>query len=203
MKIFNRYGEEFEGAEVILTVYTPDMEIAKEYRKPYGEDTTLTFEPFVLDSRYTNKCFVICADLISGGETVARTNYFLKCTDILSDVQFRQDYRSKPSENIYFENGPWLFDDLSKAKKAKLSVKCSLAGVESGYKIYDLLITNNSGIPAYPVTVEVLNKSARFFASDNFLLIKEGEQKKIRVTCDGLADTEEAEIKVEFWNSEE
>jgi beta-mannosidase len=203
VKIFNRSADALDGAEAVLTVYTPNMEVAKEYRKDTDKRAELEFESFILDNRYTNKCFVICADLVSDGKSIARTNYFLKCTNILSDKQFKEDYRAKPCENIYFENGPWLFDNLSKAEKAKLQVEHKCAGVENGYKIYDICITNISSVPAYPVTVEVLNENSRFFASDNFILIKPDEEKWIRITCDGLSKDETADIKVEFWNSEE
>ena len=202
VKIFNRNKRKLDGTKVVLTVYTPDMEIAKEYRASCDGKTELVFDAFALDERYTNKCFVICADLIQEERSLARSNYFLKCTTLLADAQFKESYRAKPSENLYFENGPWLFDDLCNAKKAKLATKCEYAGIEDGYKIYDLLLTNTSDVPAYPVTATVLNENSRFFASDNFFLLKPGEEKRIRITCDGLLEEEAAEIKVEFWNSE-
>ena len=91
---------------------------------------------------------------------------------------------------------------LENAKKAKLTVKCECAGVENGYRSYELVLTNTSDVPAYPVTATVLNENSRFFASDNFFLLKPGEEKQIRITCDGLSETEAADIKVEFWNAE-
>ena len=202
VKLFNRNARALDGAEVVLTVYTPDMELAKEYRRTYDGKTELAFDAFLLDQRYTDRCFVICADLVRTGRSIARTSYFLKCTSILADAQFKESYRAKPSENLYFENGPWLYDDLRNAKKAKLATKCEYAGIEDGYKIYDLLLTNTSDVPAYPVTATVLNENSRFFASDNFFLLKPGEEKQIRITCDGLSETEAADIKVEFWNAE-
>ena len=47
-----------------------------------------------------------------------------------------------------------------------------------------------------------MNENSRFFASDNFFLLKPGEEKQIRITCDGLSETEAADVKVEFWNAE-
>lgn len=200
VKIFNQGHYCLNDAKIRFTIYSPDLSLEKEWAFDYIDATNeYTLEDFKLTDKYTNKCFLASADLIINNDIAARTVYVHKCTDMLADEEFCAEYRKEP-KRITFENGPYLMEDLKNAGAARLDVQIIDNGYEGSYRVYEVIIENISDVPAYPVTINIINKTARFFASDNYIMIKQNEVKKIKVTCDGLAEAEKAEIYVDWLN---
>lgn len=200
IKIFNQGQHCLDNAKIRFTIYAPDLSVEKEWFFDYIDTMNeYPLEDFKLTDKYTNKCFLVSADLIINNDIAARTVYVHKCTDMLADEEFCVEYRKEPNR-ITFENGPYLMEDLKNAKAAHLNVQIVDAGYDGNYKVYEVIIENNSQVPAYPVTINILNKTARFFANDNYIMIKQNEVRTIKVTCDGLAETEKAEIYVDWLN---
>ncbi|MBQ2735000.1 MAG: hypothetical protein IJF33_04130 [Clostridia bacterium] len=152
-----------------------------------------------MDDGFTDTCFLVSADIKRGNTIVARSTYFNKCTSLLCDPVLYQKYRNIPTENLRFENGPWLKPSLMAARKATLDVTRVGDGFDGSYGWTDICIKNCSETPAYPVTVDLSDGRRRFFSDDNFFMLKGGEQKVIRVTC---REGETGEISVGFWNGE-
>lgn len=203
VRVFNDTEQSAIGMSILLTVYTPDLKVAAEYKCDVdNESGEYNFGKFKLDNSFTDRCFLISVDLRDKDALIHRATYFLKCTDKLADGEFLSQYRRAPHENLTFENGPWLTDSIRSAGKAELEVKAREIELYEGYRRFELDITNNSEYPAYPVTAEVKNMECRHFADDNFFMIKPYETKKIILTCDGLKTQERAEIEVKFWNGE-
>ena len=202
VRIFNDTTESLEGAEITLTVYAPDMKVACErlvtVRNQAREFSLGSFTP---DRSYTDRCFLISVDLTLNGRTVARNTYFKKCTRILADKELLHRHRTERCENLTFKNGPWLRDEIACSEAAKIRVKPLRKGECDGYVYYDIRIHNDSPCVAFPVSFEIENESARFFATDSFFLMKPDEYREIRLVCDGISLSEAARIRVGAINS--
>ncbi len=200
VKIFNENGDNLEGGMINVTVYAPDMSVAKEYTVVVSDDKSeYNFEAFKPDALYTDKSFLISADITKDNNIISRAVYFIKCTSVLSDAELYKKYRTQPTENLYFENGGQLKNTLVKAQKSKLEAKIINKGIDGKYSFADIEITNDSEIAAFPVTVETEDENIRFFLSDNFFLLKAGETKKVRITCDVDNDFD---VVIKCWNSD-
>ena len=198
-KVFDEDNICPENADLTLTVYNPDLTVAARHSAKASE-TEFYFGEFKLNDSFTNACFLISVDVVSGDELIARSVYFNKCTDVLGDKEFFEEYRKAPKENIIFKNGPWLKDDIKNAKNTVLCGKVIGKGTDDfGYQYTEILIENAGEVPAYPVVLNLTDESKRFFLSDNFFMITPGEKKCIRITCDSGNC---GEICVSAWNSE-
>ncbi len=195
VRVFNQNGADLSDTEVVLTVYRPDFEVFAEYTDSYKE--SINFGKIKLDGSFTNTCFLICADLRKSGKSLARSVYFNKCTSLLLDPKLYQRYRSQPTENLRLDDGPWLKPSIASAKKALLKAERINVGNDGTYDFAEISITNLSDIPAYPVTVDLEDDEKRFFLDDNFILLKGGEEKTVRLTCyeKGIGN-----IRISHWN---
>ena len=197
VKIFNQSGEDLSDTEITLTVYRPDLSVYAEYKSPYAD--SVDFGKTAIDDAFTDTCFLVSADLTRGGEVLARSTYFNKCTSLLCNEALYEEYRSKPTENLRLENGPWLKSSVASAKRAGLHVTRVGEGCDGRYEWTDVCIENASDVPAYPVTVDLVDDAKRFFLDGNFFLLKGGEKKTVRVTC---REGKTGEIRVSLWNGE-
>ena len=197
VKVFNQNGEDLSEAEIKLTVYRPDLRVFAEYTSLYSE--YCDFGRLALDGGFNDTCFLVSADLERGGEVIARSVYFNKCTSLLCDGELYKKYRSEPAENLRLDGGPWLKPCIKSAGRALLSARVCGGGMEGKYNYTDVSIKNLSEFPAYPVTVDLEDESERFFLDSNFFMLKGGEEKKVRITCQsGKAEN----IMINCWNGE-
>ena len=203
-RILNDEGRNLDSGEITVTVYTPELKIAAEHTVEIT-DRKKEFElrEFVPDESYTDRCFLISADLRYEGRLLARSVYFKKCTGILADEELLALHRSRRCENLIFKNGPWLGDDLRRADKANIKAKALRKSRTGKYVYYDIRLHNDSDAVAYPVSLEIENEPARFFATDNFFLIKPDECREIRLVADGLDLSDVAKISVRAMNADE
>lgn len=197
VKVFNQNGEDLSDTTVTLTVYCPDLSVFAEYTSPYA--TEVDFGTLTIDEGFTDTCFLVSVDLKRGGEVLARSTYFNKCTSMLCDEALYQKYRSAPTENLRLDNGPWLKPSLMAARRAELQAERVGEGQDGRYRFVDVCIENVSQNPAFPVTVDLADDGARFFLDDNFFLLKAGEQKIVRITCrEGAVGT----VRIGLWNGD-
>lgn len=203
VKLINHNHLNLDGGELTVTVYTPSLEIARENSVEIRDQISeIALESFIPDDSCRDRCFLVSADLRLGGTLRARSTYFKKCTSLLDDRELYRRHRESRAENLTFKNGPWLKSEIQNAKQGRLSLKALRRGVTGGYTYIDLRVYNDSAIPVYPVTFEVANGGARFYATDNFFLMKPDECREIHLVCDGLNLSDTAEIEVRAWNAE-
>lgn len=195
VKIFNQDNIDLLNTKATITVYGPDMTVV--FEKTNEGCPEIDFGDFIPDDMYTDKCFLISVSLENEDKLLSRTTYFIKCTSILSDNEKYNQNRSKATENIYFDNGPWLKENISSAEQAMLDVKLLGKGKIGAYNYADIEIKNISQIAAYPVIIDADNKDVRTVTTDNFFLLKQGEVTTVRITFDKEA---EYKITVGAWN---
>ncbi len=192
-----------EGSEITVTVYTPDLKVATEDTCAVTDPAAVfCFPAFCPDDTYTDKCFLICAELTRKDAVLSRSTYWIKCTGMLADAALLAEHRSKPTPNLFFAQGPWLKDNIQAGNKAKLEARVLHTGFEDGYARLDIQVTNAGDTIAFPVTLEVANAPARFYANDGFFMLKPGETKSLQLVCDGLTPDDTAEVQIRCWNAE-
>ena len=196
-RVFNQNGEDLSGAVINLTIFNPDMTILKEYTSQYSD--FCDFGDFTLVDSLTDTCFLVSVDISKKGSMLARSVYFNKCTSKLSDKELYNSYRKAPKENLRHEEGPWLKHTIQNANKAKLDAKIIANGMVGDYAYAEVLITNISDTAAYPITLDTADEDSRCFLSENFFMLKQNEEKTVRITSD---KKEIESIKITFWNGE-
>lgn len=197
VKVFNQNNEDLSDTQITLTVFNPDMTIFKEFKCRY--QPVFDFGKMRLPEQFTNNCFLVCADISRNGISVGRSVYFNKCTNALANAELYKKYRSAPTENLYFKNGPWLKPSIQNAKRAVLEANIISRGFDGKYHFASISVKNSSGITAYPVTVDLTDDEQRCFLSDNFFMLKPFEEKQISITCDKGSVQE---ISIQLWNGD-
>jgi hypothetical protein len=192
------------GSTVKLTIYRPDLTVEKVYeRKLTDHVRNFSFGEFTPDEKYTDKCFLVSAELIKSGERIAETTYFIKCTSVLADPETYKAYRTTHCGNMTFENGPCLKPNIVNANKATLTAELVETGKDGDYTYYDVRIENTSKYPAYPITFELDEDIPRHYDSDSVFMLRAGDCRKIRITTDSKTAYGASDIKVKFWNGED
>ena len=195
VKTFNQNNENLTEAEVSLTVFNPDLTVYKAFKSKYMQ--ICDFGKIRIPIEFTDKCFLVSADISENGKLLNRSVYFNKCTGELNDKELYENSRTAPTKNMYFKNGPWLKASITGAKQSVIDGEILQRGVEGKYPYADIIIKNISNTPAYPITLDLTDDNQRCFLNENFFLLMPGEEKKIRITCD---KGEIKEVKVDFWN---
>lgn len=201
--VLNDLQEELRTCRMHLTIYRPDMTTEKEmtYELSDGE-TNHSFGVFTPTKRYTDTCFLISAQLLRGEKLLAETTYFVKCTSMLADADTYRTYRAAPTENLYFENGPWLKNGIENAHHTSLAATLVKGGFDGSYPYYDVEIENLGEVAAYPVTLHFKEDASRHFESDGFFLLRPHEKRIVRIVTDDLRGATCGDIEVCAWNAE-
>lgn len=195
LRVFNDLSEDISDAKIKLTVFSPDLSVNKEYSAVYTEN--VDFGTFIPDDSFTDKCFLVCADIERHGKNIARSVYFCKCTSLLCDKSLYEKYRSAPCENIRLDNGPWLKNDISSSQRTNITAERVKDGFDGKYPFVEIIIRNISDVPAYPVVIDMCDEDSRCFLDDNFFMLKGGEEKLVRITCDKETT---GKISINCWN---
>lgn len=192
-------GEGLETALLRFTVYRPDLSVYHEWEAPCRPKVEWGRMP--LPAEFTDTCFLTCAEVQGErGEILARSVYMNKCTSLLREEQVYKAHRAAPQNNLYFENGPWLKPTLQSAASAKITARLGKTGWEGEYPMAEILLKNAAEAPAYPVTLDLGDgEEGRCYLSENFFLLKPGEEKRVRL----VADSPFREVKICAWNAEE
>lgn len=201
-ELINDSGSSMIGTEIQFTIYNPDLTLAKEYRRGItNNEHSYSFGEFTLDDSFTDTCLLIDVKLIKDGIKIANTTYWIKCTSALADQEYFCNYSKNISGNLYFENGPWLKENIMSAKKSDIRFDLLRTGSVGKYSYYDISIENNSKIPAFPVTVHLKNDEVRHFESENFFLLSPNERRIVRITTESTEKLSSSDIKVCAWNA--
>jgi beta-mannosidase len=196
-RVFGFDEQKHSNALVRLTVYAPDLSVAKEYEARAMEE--LDFGFFELPDGFTDTAFLVCAELSFGEKVISRSVYFNKCTELLKNEALLSEYRSSPKENLRLDGGPWLKASVANARKAAINAETVARGHDGKYSFAEIEIRNISDAPAFPVTLDIASDTQRCFLSDNFFMLKPNESKRVRLTCD---KGEVEKIEISLWNGE-
>ncbi len=143
--------------------------------------------------------FFVRVKAVVDGKTVGESFYYPKVLSCFDDEELYKKEKETVGVNMFFENGPFLKEQITGLEKAKLSVVVSSL-VEAGRKtVYQLDIENLSDIPAFPVKIDTVSDISRCMCDDNVFFLDKGEKKKLCVTVDRPSD-DCAQLLVSGWN---
>ena len=195
--------ESLLGAQARLTIYRPDLTVEKVVEaRVDGHNRSFNLGEFTPDEKYTDKAFLVSAELIKNGVRLHETTYFIRCTSVLADPETYKKYRTTHCGNMTFENGPWVKPCIKAAGQAKLTAKLVDKGMAGNYHYYDVRVENVSRFPAYPVTFQLDEETPRHYESDAMFMLRPGDSRVIRITTDSDKDYSAKDIEVRFWNGE-
>ncbi|MBR2466600.1 MAG: hypothetical protein IKB38_06720 [Clostridia bacterium] len=191
------------GSQVRLTVFKPDMstEAVYEHTLTRGE-RHFSFGDFIPSEDYTDKCFLVFLELEKDGKSISEATCFIKVTSALCNAEIYKKYRTSPTENMYFEKGPWLKESVGSARRAKIKASLIRSGACEDYRYYDVRIENVSDVAAYPVTLHLADDFPRHFESESFFLLPKGGIKTVRITTDCESHFSASDIEIKAWNAD-
>lgn len=151
---------------------------------------------------WAQKDFFLRVSLLDrDGASVASSFYPLKCLEALLDENYRRDFREKPHENLYFENGPFMKRQISAAKRGSIFAEI-LKNERHGERV-SLTVKLKASVPMYPVKLEITDDSAVSYLSDSFFFMDEGEEKTVKIETRNLgAPDRELNLDITAWNIE-
>lgn len=190
------------GAFVTVSIFDSNMNLVLE--KNQCVQTTkrqYDFGCFDLDDRFTNTCFLVNVRLEKNGSILSDNTYFPRCLEEFNDRELLESHRQSPKSCMRRKNGPFVKDTFTAAPKGTLRSTMRYIGEDSfGYSKFAVSIQNTGKTPIYPITVDC-EDDTRFFADNNFFLLKEGEQRTITITTD--SNRKALKVIVSAWNSED
>ncbi len=206
IKAINESGENIVGVAV-LDIFSPELVKISSTQKDIAisADDYLTeiFSPeFAIPTDWAQKDFFLRVSLLDrDGASVASSFYPLKCLEALLDENYRRDFREKPHENLYFENGPFMKRQISAAKRGSIFAEI-LKNERHGERV-SLTVKLKASVPMYPVKLEITDDSAVSYLSDSFFFMDEGEEKTVKIETRNLgAPDRELNLDITAWNIE-
>lgn len=179
IRILNDRGVDLTGAEVEFALYDPElMPVRCDCISVDGRDR-IVLSSFDIPQEYEDKFFFIYTTLRKAGTVLSESVYWPKCLSRFKDSELLREYRSCPSENIYFEKGPWLKPQLRGAKQAELVCSAKDIKVNKDSATLSLSIENISDTPAFFVKIDTDNDDSFCVCSDNCFFMENGMREII------------------------
>jgi beta-mannosidase len=224
LNLINESGEDIPDLTVRLEVYSPALKkvMEKNYAKNISGGTFLTAidrAVFLIPEDFRDHFFFVRSALYRKDRLIHQSLYWPKCLSLMDDDAFRKERRSAPRENIVFQNGPWLKDEIRQAEKAVLRAACqkiaspsvsadaavsaSAAASASGRHCFSVRLSNDSPHAAFPVSIAVADPGCVHYASDNFFFMAPGETRELRLEIfDRTGELSRFRLNIGAWNAE-
>lgn len=214
VSIINETGRRIEDTQLRLEVYNDHLQKEASWTYPvdvrrdaYRYDAAQ--EMFTLEEKHRDRFLIVRAALYKDDRLLEQSIYWPKCISKMDDEDFREQYRSEPSENITFTNGPWLRENIEQSdQKAVLScgvvsITERMDGNSRSIKL-QMRITNTSDVPAFPVVISLDDSDYILRGSDNYFFLPAREERIVTLHCKNTGDgaVESAcGIEVSAWNA--
>lgn len=154
----------------------------------------VTYTPQRVEEGYV----IIRLGAFCDGELVGESLYYPKYINALNDNDFFERMRREPLENMFFENGPFLYDTVLGSGRGAINVQKKGTWMEEGMKVMRIEIENISDIPIYPVVVDSEDVETRIVSSDNYFFLAGREKRSVNIYY--CADTPQV-FGIEAWNA--
>ncbi len=205
VRVICENGNEFSG-KTVLEVYSPKLE--RVTRKEYDTSVTgrqyltdIADEPFRIPIEWKNSYFYVRTYLEDASGVVNQSFYPILCHEMFDDKAFREDFREKPHENLFFENGPHSKDAIISSEVSGLSAEI-LEKKESGDRFTLKIRLKAESAPAYPVKLEIFEDETVSYLSDNYFFLGKGEEKIVETeTWNKGSRARTLTLNVTAWNA--
>ncbi len=163
---------------------------------------------FAIPENFEDKFFFVEAVLKDGrGETLSRSVYWPRCLAAASSDKFKKDITTMPIPYKKqfpwptLKNGPWLKPAANAAGKAELRFKTLSIDQKGETAEAEIEIRNDSANPSFMTTVDIGNKGAKYYATDNFFWLPPHGVKRIKVFVSGIKSEEKPQFLISSWNA--
>ncbi len=204
LKVFvsDTINSDLFGATVSLSIYDSSLNrVFEKHRCVEPNKKHFDFGSFTLDDRFTDTCFLINVRLTKKGSIISDNTYSPRCLSMLSNPEVLKKHRSSPQKCMNVTEGPFIKDTFVAAPKGALKATAKhICKDTQGYRRIEVCVQNIGNTPVYPVTVDIYGDN-RFFADDNFFLLKPDEQRSFTITTDSA----ESKLKIILsgWNCDD
>lgn len=205
VKVINESCEEI-SATVTLDILAPDFKKvhSQSAKCVIGADTYITqafCADFAIPKEWKDKDFFAVTKLTSNNKVISQCFYPLKCLSVMSDKKFRDEWREKPHENMFLENGPFIKEQIASAEKSQLCAEV-IKTVKHENRVTVQVRIKCQNMPAYPVKLEIGQDKTVSYLSDNWFFMDAGEEKTVTVETRNLGNSEKLTLCITAWNSE-
>lgn len=161
---------------------------------------TAVTETIKVDKKWSDKHFYIRTSLYEGEELISSSFYPLVCSEMMADNEKLKEYRKAPMENIYFENGPVMKNEIAKTQ-SKIDVNildCQNNGDRTHIKIGLKALA-----PTFPVMLKIEQDKTLSYESDNYFFMDSNQEKVVDMEIRNKGDFErDIELTVSSWNTQ-
>jgi beta-mannosidase len=159
---------------------------------------------FPIPAAFADTFFLVVAEAHGAdGALLSRSVYWPRCLSAMSDPAFAESYRAEPRPSLTLSNGPWLKPQVaSQPTSLRLSsVRHRVDG--DGRSRISCLVKNTGRTPAFPVKLDISGAKRMFYASDNYIWLAPGEERRLTldVTWREPVCARTIELSVEAWNA--
>ena len=203
-----------DGTSVSINVYRWDFSLEKSWKIDTGKldkDGIVKIiggGSFAIPENFEDKFFFVEAVLKDGrGETLSRSVYWPRCLAAASSDKFKKDITTMPIPYKKqfpwptLKNGPWLKPAANAAGKAELRFKTLSIDQKGETAEAEIEIRNDSANPSFMTTVDIGNKGAKYYATDNFFWLPPHGVKRIKVFVSGIKSEEKPQFLISSWNA--
>ncbi|GHV43269.1 hypothetical protein AGMMS49546_24370 [Spirochaetia bacterium] len=210
LRVINESRKELKGITVRLEVYDHLLKktMEKNYKKDIPENCFLSKindAEFSIPEDFRDTFFFIRAALYHDGALLHQSIYWPKCLGLMDDETFFKKRRASPQENIVFNQGPWLKEEVKKAEQASLYAECRKisTGAEDGRSRFAIRLVNGSPNPAFPVSLRIIDHRCVQHLTDNFFFMEAGETRELELDIfDRSGSLNRFNLDISAWNTE-
>ncbi len=153
------------------------------------------------NEKWADKHFYVRTSLYEGEKLISSAFYPLLCLKRMADKDALSAYRAAPQENILFENGPVMKNEIAETK-AKLDV--SVLSCEKADDRIHLKVKVKSDAPCYPVMIKAEQDNTLSYESDNYFFMDTDEERIIDMEIRNKGELQrDIELCISSWNTED
>ncbi|MBQ3848653.1 MAG: hypothetical protein II748_07385 [Clostridia bacterium] len=164
------------GAVLKVMIFSPKLEKVYEKEEKWHENMLLSGD-FDIPEDFTDKFFFALVELEKGGRAISQCLYTPKVISAFASKKARDEFRSGPKENLYFDKSPWMIDQLLNSPKASLRKRTEVTE-DSGE--VEISVKNVSDVPAIFTKISYDDPDYIFALDKNYFTLLPGQSIRVK-----------------------
>lgn len=192
-------------AKAVIEVYDSKFNIVSTKEADISLDSkdyikTAFIHNFKTLNSWADSHFYVRTMLYENNQLVSSTFYPLICLERMREKEFFEQYRSTPQENILFDNGPFIKNELAVAPS---KIEAVVLNCQKQDERIHLKLKIKSFAPNFPVMVKVVDDDTLSYESDNYFFMGDNEEKTVDMEIWNKGERKrELTVSISSWNSE-
>ena len=190
----------------VIEVFSPDFKlvesISSEFEMNSEEYICSPIElAFNIPESYCDAFFFVRTSIYEDEMIISSAFYPLSCLGRMRDEQFRRDFRENTRENLIFENGPHMRDQIIGCEMAKLEAEILSKKVKGERTTISVRLKTDK--PVYPVKLEVCEDKTVAYHSDNYFFMNSEEEKTVTMEIRNKGNAADSlTLNITAWTTE-